>query len=196
MILGEPNYLKHNESFCACAICRIEMSFLVRTLLKTRNITKKWTLTLYLRHGVTWSSRWKQRAGSSKAVGRWAVRHCAADVGQCQPRLIWQHGINQPVPHKFYSRRYDSGSSIFTSPHLYRIHVWRMKHGIRMYQLYPCFSRCVKGARAQQAEETMGDGSSWETSESVGEGPAEQSLQHLFNTQRRSVNIWIHVNLI
>jgi len=72
--------------------------------------------------------------------------------------------------------------------------VWGVTCSVGVCQLSPClFDR---RARGRQAEETMGQGSSWEASESVGEGPAQQSLQHLFNKHRRSVDIWIMCYLV
>lgn len=86
----------------------------------------------------------------------------------------------------------DGSGRIFTS-----LFVWHLSLGSLMrYQKtwdVSCFPRRVRGARGQQAEEAMGQRSSREASESVGEGPAEQSLQHLFNKQRWCVDIWIHV---
>uniref|UniRef100_A0A8D2ZMS2 Protein kinase domain-containing protein n=1 Tax=Scophthalmus maximus TaxID=52904 RepID=A0A8D2ZMS2_SCOMX len=55
--------------------------------------------------------------------------------------------------------------------------------------------RRVGGSRGQQTEEAVGQGSSRKAPESVGEGPAEPSLQHLFNKQRRSVEITSYFNI-
>lgn len=61
-------------------------------------------------------------------------------------------------------------TAAFSSPEVYSFFVHSMRG------LYPCFSRCIRGGRGQQAEETVGEGPSREASEFAGEGPTEQSL--------------------
>ena len=56
-------------------------------------------------------------------------------------------------------------------------------------------SRPVWGARGERAEEAMGEGSSREAPEPVGEGPAQPSLQHLLDKQR-SVGITRSIRVI
>lgn len=87
-------------------------------------------------------------------------------------------------------------AAFFKSPHLNKVQVEKFALTWGCISCIPVLFRCVRGARGGPAEETMGQGSSWEASETAAEGPAEQSLQHLFNKQRRSVDIWVHVLLM
>lgn len=82
-------------------------------------------LCMRLSYGVTWSPLWKPKSGSSEAVGRWALVHCDAEVGQRQPHVVWQHAINQPDPRRFSSWENDSNSSIFLNLLIWTKFKWR-----------------------------------------------------------------------
>lgn len=127
--------------------------------------------------GVTWSQLRKQRTETLKAVG-WAVSQRAAEAGRRQRRLIRQSHI---------SWKYD-----------WHWHVlFFFKSNSNLQELLGCqdeiiqsFFRYAGGACGEPSEKEMGSGSPGGAAQTVGDGSGEQSLQHLYNKERRSVHVW------
>lgn len=114
-------------------------------------------LCMHLSYGVTWSPLWKPKSGPSEAVGRWALVHCDAEVGQRQPHVVWQHAINQPDPRRFSSWENDSNSSIFLISSFEQSSSGEVCFNMRMYQLYSCFVQVCQ--RSQRRASRGDDGS-------------------------------------